>query len=143
MGTWAEGIYQNDVAADHVYSLLDSLLKQIETTVAEPVRLEPDEDDSQVMLCNIDLLRLISEHVYRQVWFTWGIRGPLLPDADTILDWKNKYLAAWDSGIDGLDPSEGYKVNHRAVIGQAFDRLAETSRLQDLGPEASDAVPDR
>jgi hypothetical protein len=134
MGTWAEGIYENDVAADHVYDLLDRLVEQIKEAVADPVRLLPDEDDSPILLANVDLLRLISTHVHKQVWFTWGIRGPMLPDADTILAWRSKYLAAWDEAIDGLDPQGDYKRKHRQVIVKTFDRLAEASRRQDQGP---------
>src|SRR4051812_45344596 len=105
MGTWAEGIFQNDKAADYVYWLIDDLRSKIEATVKIPARLEPDEDDSQILLCNVDLLRLITDHVHRQVWFTWGIRGPMLPDTKTILEWKAKYLSVWDASIDQLDPT--------------------------------------
>lgn len=143
MGTWGEGIYQNDMAIDHVYDLLDRLVEEIEQTVADPVRMEPDEDDSRRMLANLDLLFLISEHVYRQVWDTWSIRGPMLPDAGTILDWKAKYLMTWDAGIDGLDPRGEYKRKHRPIIVATFDQLAQASQRQNEGPTEPEAPTDR
>ena len=133
MGTWAEGIYENDTAADHVYGLLDTLIEQILKTVTDPVRMEPDEDDSSILLCNVDLLRVLADHVYREVWATWSIRGALLPDAEEVLSWKAAYLEVWDRGIDGLDPTPDYKTGRRARIVAAFDQLAELSRRQDHG----------
>jgi hypothetical protein len=134
MGTWAEGVYENDTAADYIYGVIDKMLEQIQQAIDDPVKLEPDEEDSQVLLCNIDLVAMLAAHVYRQVWFTWGIRGPLLPSAEKALEWKAKYLAVWDRTIDGLDPDPEYKTGHRAQIVAAFDRLAELSRQQDEGP---------
>jgi len=142
MGTWAEGIYQNATAIDHVYDLLERLIEEVEQTVADPIRLEPDQDGSRRMLANLDLLRLISEHVYRQVWDTWSIRGPMLPDAKTIMDWKAKYLAAWDAEIDGLDPRGEYKRKHRPIIVATFDQLAQASQRQDDGPAEPEAPAD-
>jgi hypothetical protein len=143
MGTWSEGVYENDVAADYVYGVMDKMLEQIQQATDDPAKLEPDEDDSQILLCNVDLLAVLADHVYRQVWFTWRIRGPLLPAADTILDWKAKYLAAWDKAIDGLDPDPEYKAGHRRQIVATFDRLAELSRRQDEGPDEPSGSAER
>jgi hypothetical protein len=139
MGTWAEGIYENDTAADYVYGVIDKMLEQIQQAIDDPVKLEPDEDDRQILLCNIDLVAVLAAHVYSQVWFTWSIRGPLLPDAGKVLEWKAKYLAVWHQMIDELDPDPEYKAGHRRQIVATFDRLAELSRQQDAGP----AEPDR
>jgi hypothetical protein len=142
MGTWAEGVFENDAAADYVYDLLDKMIEQILKTVVDPVKLEPDEDDSALLLCNVDLLGVVADHVYRQVWPTWNIRGPLLPPAEEILAWKAAYLEVWDRTIDGLDPHPAYKTGHRAQIVAAFDRLTELSRRQDGGPAEPGAAPD-
>lgn len=144
MGTWAEGVFENDAAVDHVYDLLDKMIEQILKTVGDPVKLEPDEDDSNILLCNVDLLGVVADHVCRQVWSsgTWDIRGPLLPAAEEILAWKAAYLMVWDRAIDGLDPSPAYKTGRRAQIVAAFDRLAALSRRQDGGPAAPGAAAD-
>ena|SRR5581483_6133061 len=145
MSTWAEGVFENDAAADYVYGLLDKMIEQILKTVVDPVKLEPDEDDSRILLCNVDLLGVVAHHVYRQVWSSgsWTIRGPLLPPAEEVLAWKAAYLEVWDRTIDGFDPTPAYKTGHRAQIVAAFDRLAELSHRQDGGPAEPSATADR
>ena len=54
-----------------------------------------------------------------------------MPEAETIQNWKTKYLAVWDKYIDGLVPKPGFKEERRAVILKSFNRLIALCKSQE------------
>ena len=120
MGVWAAGNFANDEALDYAHELVDRMIEQIEETIGSEHGLEPDEPDSARLMCNIELMWLIGQHV-----------GLSMPEAKMVEGWKAKYLATWDGYIDGLQPKAGFKVERRAVIVESFDRLAAFCKGQE------------
>ena len=57
--------------------------------------------------------------------------GLSMPEAETIQNWKTKYLAVWDKYIDGLVPKPGFKEERRAVILKSFNRLIALCKSQE------------
>ena len=130
MGTWGPGNFENDCAADHLYEVCGPLLKQVEEAMKDPSLIEPDEYDSDIVTANLEIIACFSEHLGRYA------RGEIedylypcvLPPPETVAEWKQKYLAAWDAGIDGLDPTPDYKQKRREVIIDTFDRVERLAR---------------
>ncbi len=120
MGVYGAGNFDNDEAQDYIYKLIDKMIAQIEKTVSSKHGMEPDEPSSFLMMCNIDLIGLIVQHV-----------NISLPESTTVEEWKTKYLAVWEGYIDGLDPKEGFKEERRAVITATFDRLISLCREEE------------
>lgn len=132
MGAWGPGNFENDYAADRLIDLCEPLLKQVEEAFADPLLLEPDEAGSSVVVANLEIIACLSEHLGRYA------RGDIedvlypcvLPAPAVIADWKTRYLAIWDDGIDGLDPDPEYKTTRREVIVETFDRVGQLAHLR-------------
>jgi len=120
MGVWGAGNFANDEALDYAHDLADQMVEQIESAVASEHGMEPDEPESFRMMCNVELLWLLGQHV-----------GLSLLESDKVVNWKSKYLAVWEGYIDGLSPEPGYKEERRAVIVESFDRLIALCRSQE------------
>ena len=120
MGVWAAGNFENDEAMDYAHELVDGMIEQIESTVASEHGMEPDEPDSFRLMCNVELLWLLGQHV-----------GLALPGSATVEGWKARYLAVWEEFIDGLEPEPGYKADRLSVIAETFERLIELCRGQE------------
>ncbi len=54
--------------------------------------------------------------------------GGTLPEVAIVRGWREKYIAGYDSYIDRLSPSPGYKEERRRVIEQTFDRLERLAK---------------
>ena len=124
MGTWGHGNFDSDTAADHLSIVTGRLIDEItEAMAGDPVEIEPDEYWGVAVPCNLELLHLIAQQDYA---------GALLPDPDTLADWKTRFLAVWDESIDGLAPAPAVKQQRRATLVRTFDQLAElAARRQD------------
>jgi len=110
MGTWGPGNFDSDTAADHLSSIAGRLLDEVKNAMAgDPVELEPDEYWGVAVPCNLELLTLLS----KQRWV-----GVMLPDVETVREWKTGFLAAYDGSDVGGSPAR------RAVIAATFERLA-------------------
>ncbi|MFN8176362.1 MAG: DUF4259 domain-containing protein [bacterium] len=129
MGAWGSGNFENDTAADHVLTLSRQLLGQIEATVEDGSAMEPDEYDSEVMMCNLEILACLAEHLgrYEKGSVAERLFPDVLPEASVVATWKTKYLDVWDSYIDKLRPKPEYKRQRRAVIVETFDRVTQLS----------------
>jgi hypothetical protein len=114
MGVWGAGNFANDEALDYAHELVDTMIEQVEATIASEHGMEPDEPVSFCLMCNIELMWLIGKHA-----------GLSMPEVNTVRGWKEKYLAVWDEYIDGLDPKPGFKAERRAIIVKSFDQLIE------------------
>lgn len=129
MGTWGPGNFDDDTAADHLSSVSARLVEEIEAAMAgDPVALEPDEYAGVAVPCNVELLALLAEQ-------KWAVS---LPHRETVLAWKETYLAVWDRTIEGLSPVSPktkdaeaaarwstFKKARREVLVRTFDRLAD------------------
>ncbi|NMM90883.1 DUF4259 domain-containing protein [Rhodococcus sp. SRB_17] len=122
MGTWGSGNFDDDTAADHLSDLTGRLVDEVTTAMSgDLVDIEPDEYWGVAVPCNLELLHLIAQQ--RHV-------GVSLPDPETIVGWKVRFLAVWDGAIDGLEPKPDYKVQRREVLVRTFDQLAEVARRE-------------
>ena len=130
MGTWGPGNFENDCAADHLYAVCGPLLKQIEEAMKDPAAIHPDESAADIVMANLEIIACLSEQLGRYA------RGEvqdflypcILPPPETVAEWKQKYLAGWDAGIDGSDPEAAYKKARREIISDTFDRVERLAR---------------
>jgi hypothetical protein len=84
-----------------------------------------------------ELVMLIARRVYEAAAFTAPIRGALLPDADAIKRWRDRFLARWAK--HGRRQFEGSEADVAAMAEQAAEPLARLRRLaedQGAGLEA-------
>ncbi|MFC4508612.1 MULTISPECIES: DUF4259 domain-containing protein [Streptomyces] len=123
MGDWGTGNFENDTAADHLSILTDRLVTEVADAMAgDPVEIEPDEYWGVAVPANLELLSLLARQ---------GYVGASLPEAEVVEGWKKTYMAVWESCIDDLMPSSGYKDERRTVLIRTFDELAELRRKED------------
>lgn len=133
MGTWGNGNFDSDTAADHLLILAARLLEETKAAMAgDPVELEADEYWGVAVPCNVELLALLAE----QRWV-----GALVPDLATVLAWKNTYLAIWEASIDDLEPDPEWRSERRAVIVATFDRLAMASKREEPSATLAEEKP--
>ncbi|WP_429516181.1 DUF4259 domain-containing protein [Rhodococcus sp. BE178] len=119
MGTWGSGNFDDDTAADHLSDMTGRLVDEVTKAMSgDPVEIEPDEYWGVAVPCNLELLHLIAQQHYV---------GVTLPDAETIVGWRDRFLAVWDGAIDGLEPAPDYKERRREVLVRTFDQLAEVA----------------
>jgi hypothetical protein len=130
MGTWGHGNFENDGAAEHLIALCRPLVEQIRQTVANPELMQPDEDDSDVMMANIEILGALGRTIGRTDKEAIGdmIFPFPYPPASEIETWKREYLKIWDAYIDGLQPQAEFKSARRKTITETFDRLIQASK---------------
>ncbi|TDC61055.1 DUF4259 domain-containing protein [Micromonospora sp. KC207] len=122
MGSWGNGNFDNDTAADHLGSLTDRLIAEVaEAMSGDSVKIEPDEYWGVAVPCNLELLHLIAQQNYV---------GVDLPAPDTIADWKTKFLTVWEEAIDDLEPTPDHKEQRRAHLVRTFDQLTELAKAE-------------
>ena len=112
MGTWGSGNFANDSAQNYMNDFEDQLVQQIEDILADEERYALEEEGEGVLMPTVEILSVLHEH-----------RFIGLPERETILRWKEQYLAAFDDQIDGFEPKAGYKESRRAVIEATFLKL--------------------
>lgn len=121
MGTWAHGNFDNDAALDWLDDITGQLLDEIAEAMESPELLEADELDADLVPCRIELLCAMAEKGMPPQW----------PDVQLLAQWKQIFLQAWDSSIDGLEPSEEYKRERRVTLVATFDRMLALANLAD------------
>jgi hypothetical protein len=132
MGTWGGGVFQGDSALDHLEALCEPMLDRIEKTLGSTARMRKDLE-KETLLCDIDLLTAISEHVSknnRGVFRLGWVYPVVLPEPKEIEGWKAQYLEIWEANVDEYGPTPGYKRTRRKVIVEVFDRFAALARKQ-------------
>jgi len=133
MGTWGNGNFDSDTAADHLSILAARLLEETKTAMAgKPVELEASEYWGVAVPCNVELMALLAE----QQWV-----GAMVPDLATVRAWEKTYLAIWDASIDGLGPSPKWKAARRAILVATFDRLAKASEREEPSVAVAPKAP--
>jgi hypothetical protein len=118
MGTFAEHNFGNDGAMDYLAMLTAKLVAAITEIMADPERLELDEDGESMLMPSVDVLALLCERY-----------DAMPPKPKTVRQWTQKYLDVYDRGIDALHPKGDFKVARRKVIENTFrwlEGLAES-----------------
>jgi hypothetical protein len=113
MGTWGEGNYDSDGAAD----TRDELIKEIEGRIADicgEEEIEVDGDGEEVLMPYVAIILLLCKHA-----------GAMPPRAPVITAWRDKYLENFDEQIEDLDAAAGYAEGRRKVIEDTFNELID------------------
>jgi len=128
MGTWGPGNFENDWCADQLAIFCDPLVAEIQKSIDD---IDANEDDmpDETVPAYLEIIACLSENLGRHKYGgLYDFLYPcVLPDPDTLADWKQKYLKQWDKHIDEYDPADDYKVRRRDVINQTFDRIIRLS----------------
>lgn len=117
MATFAEHNLGNDGAMDYLAMLTAKLVATITEIMADPERLELDEDGESMLMPSVDILALLCER--------YDARPP---KPATVHQWSQKYLAAYDHGIDAVSSDAKFKTARRKVIEQTFRWLESLSQ---------------
>lgn len=130
MGTWGSGNFESDTALDHFGTVTTPLLEQIREAFKNKESLQPDEYESEAVLCNMDILLAIA-HGLGSKAKPFGISQ--FPKVKQIQTWQKTYLKVWDDYIDELEPDEDYKTNRKETIIKTFERfIALAQYYEDL-----------
>jgi len=105
MGTWGNGIFDNDGALDFVGGVTEQFASRIETVMAS-AGFYVDEQGPEVVLPCVALLTLLCDHARS---------AP--PKPTRIALWRERYLALYDKGEAEAGPE------YRAIIEIAFREL--------------------
>jgi hypothetical protein len=109
MGTFAEHNFGNDGAMDYLALLTAKLVATITEIMADPERMELDEDGESMLMPSVEILALLCERY-----------NATPPKPATVRQWCQKYLKMYDRCIDDLKPDPHYKVARRKVIENTF-----------------------
>lgn len=107
----------NNGARTYLDVMLAKLVGTIQDIVTDPERLEPDEDGESLLMPSVDILATLCERY-----------NAAPPRLNTVKQWHEKYLAAYDAGIDAIKPTARFKSARRKVIENTFrwlENLAE------------------
>jgi hypothetical protein len=118
MGEWTEDNFGNDGARDYLAMMTAKLVATIREVIADDERIVPDEDGESLLMPSVEILALLCERC-----------GAAPPRHATVKQWHEKYLAAFDAGIDRMKPPPGFKANRKRVIENTFrwlESLAES-----------------
>ena len=115
---WTEDNFGNDGARDYLAMLTAKLVATIREVIVDDERIEPDEDGESLLMPSVEVLALLCERY-----------DAAPPRPTTIRQWHEKYLAAFDAGIDAMKPTAEFKAARRRVIVNTFrwlEGLAES-----------------
>ncbi len=116
MGVWGSGNFDSDTVADGLGELTDRIIGDIAEHYedgSDDSALEPDEWGGEMVPAWLEILVEIVEP---------GRVGATFPSVAVLTDWRDRYLRVWDDYIDHLEPSDGHKVERRAVLVSTFER---------------------
>jgi cytochrome P450 len=119
MGTWGTGNFENDAALDFINMEVDRHVSAIEDIFSDEERFRLDEDAEGELIPRVEMLLALCGHC-----------GGVLQEKLDTAAWKARYLAMYDDQIDGMEPTDGYKKQRRAVIADTFDRLIAQHKKQ-------------
>lgn len=112
VGSWGPGIFDNDVARDHLFEVTRELADQVEQALADAIALKLTgkatrgvelAESLETVLPNIEIICVLHE----------SLGGGFLPEPDSAADWQSQFeqLAETDSS------------ERRDVIRETFSRL--------------------
>ena len=106
---WTEDNFGNDGARDYLAMLTAKLVATIREVIVDDERIEPDEDGESLLMPSAEVLALLCERY-----------GATPPRAETVRDWHQKYLAAFDATAGRLKLKPDFKAARRKVIDNTF-----------------------
>ena len=109
MGTFAEHNFGNDGATAYLSVLTSKLIATIKEVCADDGRLEADEDGETLLMPSVEVLALLCERY-----------GATPPKAETVRDWHQRYLAAFDATASRLKVKPDFRAARRKVIDNTF-----------------------
>ncbi|HEY7428610.1 MAG TPA: hypothetical protein VH682_30550 [Gemmataceae bacterium] len=109
MGTFAEHNFGNDGAMEYLALLTAKLVAAITEIMADPERLELDEDGESMLMPSVEILALLCERY-----------DAMPPRPSTVRQWGQKYLKMYDRCIDAVCSDAGFKAARRKVIENTF-----------------------
>ena len=115
---WDVGNFDNDGAMDFLSMQTMQLTATITAVAGDEERLELDEDGETLFMPSVELLALLCERYNAE---------PPRPAA--VRQWHEKYLEAYDRGIDALKTTPEFKANRRKAVEKTFrwlESLAES-----------------
>jgi hypothetical protein len=118
MGTFAEHNFGNDGAMEYLALLTARLVATITEIMADPERMELDEDGESMLMPSVEILALLCERY-----------NAMPPKPKTVRQWSQKYLAMYDRLIDEFSSEVAFKIARRKVIENTFrwlEGLAES-----------------
>jgi hypothetical protein len=113
---WTEDNFGNDGARDYLAMLTAKLVATIREVIVDDERIAPDEDGESLLMPSVEVLALLCERY-----------DAAPPRPTTVKQWHEKYLAAFDAGIDKMDPAPAFKTARRKVITKTFRWLESLS----------------
>ena len=115
---WGVGNFDNDGAMDFLSMQTMQLTATINAVASDDARIELDEDGETLFMPSVELLALLCERYNAEP-----------PRPGTVRQWREKYLEAYDRGIDGLSPTDEFRVGRRKGVENTFhwlESLAES-----------------
>ena len=118
MGTWGEGVFDNDAAGDLQADIEDMSDKEAEAELIKELQSAVDDaddisvEDTELLLAAVALLQELYERT--------GKRPPVTLDRQAL---RPLMLDVYDREIDGLEPAEGFKEARRKVMQETLDRF--------------------
>ena len=109
MGTRREDNFGNPGARDYLALRMAQLVANITDVVASKHRIRPDEDGESMLMPSVELLALVCERY-----------AAIPPKPETVRQWAEKYLRAFDRADDPDGSEPGFRARRRKVIEQTF-----------------------
>jgi hypothetical protein len=109
MATRREDNFGNQGARDYLALRAAQLVANISEVAASKQRIRPDEDGESMLMPSVELLALVCERY-----------GAVPPKPETVRQWSEKYLRAFDRADDPHEPKPGFRSARRKVIEQTF-----------------------
>ncbi len=109
MATFAEHNFGNDGAMEYLALLTAKLVATITEIMADPERMELEEDGESMLMPSVEVLALLCER--------YDARPPRPP---TVRQWGQKYLQTYDRSINDFAYDADFKVARRKVIEHTF-----------------------
>jgi hypothetical protein len=110
-------------AREYLALRVAQLVANVSEVVASKHRIRPNEDGESMLMPSVELLALVCERY-----------GAVPPRPETVRQWAEKYLRAFDRADDLAEPTPGFRVARRKVIEQTFrwlESLAESHWQED------------
>jgi hypothetical protein len=109
MGNRHEDNFGNQGARDYLALRAAQLVANIMDVVSSKHRIRPDEDGEAMLMPSVELLALVCERY-----------GAVPPKPETVRQWSEKYLRAFDRAEELEEPTPGFRSSRRKVIEQTF-----------------------
>lgn len=132
MGVWGAGNFQNDAAAEQLVAVCDALTNETDMLIHDDEAIDPGACGSDLIMANLEMLLALarlgrrSSHSY----IDETLRPKVLPSVETLRQWQNRYLSAWDANTDSVLGVEGFMDERRRVIATTFDRIIALASME-------------